>query len=156
MILRKPCIAVFIALLLFALPAGAQQSSSYSKMADEILVLVNRHRSGLKLNGLKMDPVISRACEKHSANMATHKIPFGHEGFDERMAGLRKQIKPTYGWAENVAQGQMTAQKVVDMWLHSPGHKKNIEGDYNLSGIGIVKGKDGDLYFTQIFLKKGN
>ena len=31
---------------------------------------------------------------------------------------------------ENVAAGQMTAREVVDGWLNSPGHKKNIEGRF--------------------------
>jgi uncharacterized protein YkwD len=86
--------------------------------------------------------------------MANKKIPFGHDGFDGRMERLSKQLKPTYSFAENVAMGATTAQEVVTQWLNSPGHKKNIEGDYNLTGIGIVKGKDGNLYYTQIFINR--
>ena len=48
----------------------------------------------------------------------------------------------------------MNAKQVVNMWLNSDGHRKNIEGNYNLTGIGVVKGKDGALYFTQIFVNK--
>jgi uncharacterized protein YkwD len=48
----------------------------------------------------------------------------------------------------------LTAHKVVDGWLHSPGHKKNIEGDYNFTGIGVSKDKNGRIYYTQIFLRK--
>jgi len=54
--------------------------------------------------------------------------------------------------AENVALGQTTAQEAVDSWLSSEGHKQNIEGSYNLTGVGVAQGSDGDLYFTQIFL----
>ena len=45
------------------------------------------------------------------------------------------------------------ARRAVQMWLHSPHHLKNIRGDYNLSGIGVWQGKNGALYFTQLFLK---
>ena len=123
-------------------------------MPAEILHLINEHRAGMKLGALKMNSVISNAAEKHSRNMATKKIPFGHDGFDARMANVSHQLKGATGWAENVAYGPTTAKDVVDMWLHSPGHKKNIEGNYNLTGIGIVKGSNGEPYYTQIFMNK--
>ncbi len=71
-----------------------------------------------------------------------------------RIADIRKAAGFISGAAENVAYGNMTAAKVVDGWLHSPGHKKNIEGNYNLTGIGTVQREDGVIYFTQIFIKK--
>jgi uncharacterized protein YkwD len=122
-----------------------------AQMPVQVLVLINKHRKELGLDTLAMNTEIARAADKHSHNMASKKIPFGHEGFDSRMAGLRKQLKNADGWAENVAYGAETPEEVVDMWLHSPGHKKNIEGSYNLTGIGIVRGTDGQLYYTQIF-----
>jgi uncharacterized protein YkwD len=82
------------------------------------------------------------------------KRSFGHDGFDNRIADIRKSAGFIRGAAENVAYGQLTAAQVVDGWLNSPGHKKNIEGDYNLTGIGTVQREDGVIYFTQIFIKK--
>ena len=52
-------------------------------MPAEILRLINEHRAGMQLSPLKMNNIISQAAEKHSHNMATKKIPFGHDGFDE-------------------------------------------------------------------------
>jgi uncharacterized protein YkwD len=48
--------------------------------------------------------------------------------------------------------GSTTAREVVDNWLKSPMHKKNIEGAFNLTGIGVAADKKGTLYFTQIFV----
>ncbi len=45
------------------------------------------------------------------------------------------------------------AQSAVTHWLHSPRHLENIRGDYNYSGLGVSQGKDGTIYFTQIFVK---
>jgi uncharacterized protein YkwD len=126
--------------------------TNYKDLETEILKLVNDHRTGMHLKPLKMNGIITAAAERHSKDMATGKVPFGHDGFNERMEQLSKQLKPAYSFAENVGQGMLDAKGVVDMWLNSPGHKKNIEDDYNITGIGICKGKDGDLYFTQIFL----
>jgi len=39
----------------------------------------------------------------------------------------------------------------VDGWLNSPGHKKNIEGNFTLTGIGYARDHKGNIYFTQIF-----
>jgi uncharacterized protein YkwD len=47
----------------------------------------------------------------------------------------------------------MGAREVVDGWLNSPGHRRNIEGDFRLTGIGIAKRSDGMVYFTQIFIR---
>jgi len=42
----------------------------------------------------------------------------------------------------------------VKGWINSPGHQKNMVGDYNLTGIGIAKNNVGEYYFTQLFVKK--
>ena len=146
----------FTALCCFPAPSQAQQSShAYDSMAVQVLSYVNEHRAGMGLKPLKMNEVISAAARNHTRDMATSKIPFGHKGFNDRTEQLSKQIKPSFSFAENVAEGPDNAKAVVDFWLNSPGHKKNIEGDYNLTGIGIVKAKDGTFYYTQIFIKKG-
>ena len=51
------------------------------------------------------------------------------------------------------APGPMGAREVVDGWLHSPGHRRNIEGDFRLTGIGLAEGSNGMIYFTQIFVR---
>jgi uncharacterized protein YkwD len=127
---------------------------SAKNMEEQILIYVNMHREELNLSPLVMNSIISDAAVSHSTNMATGKIPLGHDGFEERMGAILKTLKPANAAAENVADGNLNARQVVDLWLHSPGHRKNIEGDYNNTGIGIVKAADGKLYFTQIFIKK--
>ncbi len=86
--------------------------------------------------------------------MANKSVAFGHDGFDNRIDVIISKIGRINAAAENVAYGQMNASTVVNGWLRSPGHKKNIEGDYNLTGIGVYKDANGTIYFTQIFLKK--
>jgi uncharacterized protein YkwD len=56
--------------------------------------------------------------------------------------------------AENVAYGQLSAQAVVKGWINSAPHRKNMEGNYTLTGIGLYKDRKGVIYFTQIFLRK--
>jgi uncharacterized protein YkwD len=128
---------------------------SLEGMEKGILYYVNKHRKSIGRSELQMLDAASVQAATHSRNMATKKTPFSHDGFENRIAAITKATASAYrGAAENVAYGEMSAEEVVDGWLHSPPHKKNIEGDYNLIGIGVSKAKDGTVYYTQIFLRK--
>lgn len=124
-----------------------------SSMEAEILRLVNRHRQSIHLKPLQMDAFESNVAEGHSRNMANGRTPFGHDGFKQRVNTLRKRMPSIHVSAENVAMGQMSAREVVDGWLHSPGHRRNIEGDFKLTGIGLARDRRGLIYFTQIFTR---
>ncbi len=123
------------------------------EMEKEILHYINLARSEKGLDGLELNEYESSVAAEHSRNMASGKTPFGHKGMETRIKKIDKKLGPLSGAAENVAFGMMTAKEVVDGWLNSPGHKKNIEGDFRLTGIGYAKDKDGKLYFTEIFTK---
>lgn len=96
----------------------------------------------------------SSEAAKHSNAMASRSTGFGHKGFEIRVTNISRQIGPVSAAAENVAYGKLTAQQVVNGWLKSPGHKKNIDGNYSLTGIGVAKDNKGIIFFTQIFLRK--
>ena len=123
-------------------------------MNTQILQLINEHRKAIGKGNLQMIDAASTQATQHSKDMMQGTTPFGHDGFDDRVNAVRKSIGFVNAAAENVAYGQLTAAEVVDGWLHSPGHKKNIEGDYNLTGIGVAQNSDGVIYFTQIFFLK--
>lgn len=124
-----------------------------ASMEDDILRYVNLHRDSMGLKPLQMNAVESGIAEKHSREMASGKTPFGHQGIDQRIKAIGKQLGPVMAAGENVAYGQTTAREVVNEWLHSPGHRKNIEGDYTLTGIGLANDSKGIPYYTQIFTK---
>ena len=138
--------------------AGASMSGGSgmyagASMSEDILRYVNeyRHKKGLK--PLQANSFISSVALQHSRDMLDGRTPFGHEGFHERIDRIRKKLGPLHVAAENVASGPMSAREVVDGWLHSPGHRRNIEGDFRLTGIGLAFGKRGMIYFTQIFAR---
>lgn len=145
-------LVLVIGLSLFSIPGAWSQSTD--KIEKEIHALVNKYRAKKGLSPLETNSTISSAAASHSRNMASKRIPMGHSGFDSRMNKLMKQIKGSNACAENVAYGAQTAEKVVDMWINSKGHRKNILGDYNTTGIGVTKDKKGTLYFTQIFIRR--
>ena len=146
---------VLLGLLIFSsiLNARAVSSSKTDISAKDILIYINQFRVQKGLPKLQMNPLLSQEAEQHSADMATHRMAFGHEGFAQRIAHLQKKIQTAQGGAENVAYNYKTAKIVAEGWIKSPGHRRNILGHYNQTGIGIVRDKSGRPYFTQLFLK---
>lgn len=128
--------------------------SYMTSMDMDILRYINHHRQALGLPVLETLAAATEQAYSHSRNMATGRTAFSHDGFDERIQQIRKNFGFISASAENVAYGQLTAKEVVDGWLRSPGHKRNIEGDYRYTGIGSYRNKKGILYFTQIFLRR--
>ena len=139
--------------ILTSSPAFSQEDD-FVRMQGEVLQYINEYRAKKGLSPLVMNDTISAAAMSHCKYLGNKAHRLNHDGFEDRMHNLMQVVKPCYSAAENVARGQKDAREVVNGWLSSPGHRENIEGDYNLSGIAIYKDKDGMLYFTQIFLKR--
>ncbi len=123
------------------------------KMVADILEYVNAYRVQHGLSTLTLNTFLSQEARYHSTDMAKHRMKFGHDGFSERIAYAHQKIPNSQFGAENVAFNYKTAKIVVDGWMNSSGHKRNILGHYNLTGIGIARDSAGKPYFTQIFLK---
>lgn len=123
------------------------------RLASEILVYINQYRVQHGLSKLVMNRVLSNEATRHSADMARHVVPFGHDGFGQRIEHLHEQIPASLSGAENVAYNYKTAKIVVDGWINSPGHRQNLMGHYNLTGIGIARDNMGKPYYTQMFLR---
>jgi uncharacterized protein YkwD len=132
----------------------AQQPSPVTAAAleQEAYRQINVYRASKKLPKLTWNDKIAAQARQHSQGMATKKVAFGHVGFSDRS----KAIGIVYSRvAENVAYNQGYADPVtqaVQGWLKSSGHKANIEGAYNLTGIGAAQNAQGEVFFTQIFL----
>jgi len=143
-----------IPLALVACPASAGSPPlAATSISRQILVFVNEYRRSKGLPALRPNSFISSVALGHSRDMLTGKSPFGHDGFRDRINTISGRLGKLHVAAENVADGPMGAREVVDGWLHSPGHRRNIEGDFRLTGIGVATRSDGMVYFTQIFVR---
>jgi uncharacterized protein YkwD len=158
---------VFILLLSMVISTGcfSQQRGGVQQVSHEnvispdfesdILFHVNEYRKRKGLAALEMNPVISEQAAKHSRDMATKRVPFSHDGFEERVRNIAGKLGTIRSSAENVAYGDQSAEEVVQGWIKSAGHRKNIEGaKYTITGIGVATDKNGIIYFTQIFAAK--
>lgn len=133
---------------------GASSAADVEKLREAIVKLVNEYRKEEGKPALKTNAVIEQIADQHSADMAGGRTGFGHDGFEARNKELKDKLGGIKAMAENVAFGKLSADRVVELWLGSTGHRRNIEGDYNLTGIGIARAENGQLYFTQIFVRK--
>lgn len=143
---------------LSAVPISAKTATStpHSTLEQSVHQQINQYRQAHKLSPLTLDPRISEQARAHSQAMASGKVPFSHQGFEQRVKAISRVI-PYRASAENVAFNQgysNPVQQAVQGWIKSPGHRVNIEGEYNLTGIGIVKNAKGEYYFTQIFIRR--
>lgn len=123
-------------------------------MEEQILYYTNKFRASKGLPPLKLVDVISDEARDHSQDMARGRTGFGHEGFEQRVDHVSKKLGRVASAAENVAYGNLDAEGVVNGWIKSPGHRKNMLGSYNLIGIGAARGKGNIIFFTQVFIQK--
>lgn len=128
-------------------------SSSIADLEKATHEQINKYRASKKLPPLSVDPRITQQARIHSENMASGKVKFSHDGFDGRAKAI---AIPYQSVAENVAYNMGFSDPVrnaVDGWIKSDGHRKNMEGQFNLTGIGIAKNAKGEYYFTQLFVR---
>ena len=136
--------------------ASNSSSSSISALEQSIYQQINQYRQSQNLPPLQLDPRISQQARQHSQAMAAGKVPFSHNGFEQRAKALGEEI-PYQSVAENIAFNQgyaNPATEAVQGWLNSSGHLKNIVGQFDLTGVGVAKNAAGEYYFTQIFIKR--
>jgi uncharacterized protein YkwD len=131
-------------------------SSPFGTLEQSVHQQVNQYRKSRNLQPLSLDARISEQARIHSQAMANGRVPFSHDGFEGRVGAIAKVIRYRAA-AENVAYNQGYSnpdEQAVKGWLKSPGHLKNIQGDYDLTGIGVSKNAKGEYYFTQVFIKR--
>lgn len=134
----------------------ALKSSEFRNLEESVYQQINQYRQSKSLPPLSLNETISQQARLHSEAMAKDQVPFSHNGFENRISAIAKSI-PYRRAAENVAYNQgysdPTTQSVQG-WLNSTGHRQNIEGEFDLTGIGVSKNTKGEYYFTQIFIKR--
>jgi uncharacterized protein YkwD len=136
-------------------PAQRSTFQSLATLENQTHARVNDYRASRGLPLLAWSDVVADQARRHSLDMATGAVGFGHDGFKQRAAAIDRTI-PWIGVSENLYM--MTdrpdpAAAAVAGWVDSADHRKHIEGDFDMTGVGIARAPDGRLYFTQIFVK---
>ena len=138
-------------------PVAAAATSGDERRAFE---LINAERQRRGLRPLVLDGSLTRLARYHSNNMARVGI-LNHVDTDGLDIGGRAQALGLHGWkalGENIAYNQGYPDPsafAVERWMISDKHRENIlNGEFTHAGLGVARGSDGRLYFTQVFMKR--
>ncbi len=167
--MRPKILAVFLALILFALsggtPAGAL-SPAHAPVAragvgalavprdtgseQYLFDRLNEVRVEAGLSPLTRDPMLDQI----ALEWTDHQLPQGHISHRTDLAD-QVESRVTLQWrriGENVGWGP-SAEWLHDGFWNSAPHRANMLGDYNRVGIGARLEADGDVWVTVNFLK---
>jgi len=147
-----------------AQPAATGSENLNGKQEQIILAVVNFVRSqGFQCGSTFYQPApplqwnaqLEEAAQKHSDDMADNNN-FNHIGTDGSDPGDRLRAAG-YDWrtyGENIAAGYSTILSVLQGWLGSSGHCRNIMNP-NFEHMAIAKATNSrstyDVYWTQVF-----
>lgn len=119
--------------------------NAYNLFAQEVVNLVNIERQNAGLSPLSLDSTLTAAANLRADECNTlfsHTRPDGSSCFT-----VLKEFDISYRTcAENIAIGQRTPEEVVNSWMNSEGHRKNIlTPAFNKIGIGVSRAV-GNMY----------
>ncbi|MDL5031482.1 CAP domain-containing protein [Pelomonas sp. APW6] len=107
------------------------------------------------VSAIRWSTALAQAAQRHSQDMVDRNF-FDHTGSDGSNAGQRISAAGYRwsSWGENIAAGQSSAESVVQAWMNSEGHCRNImNARYVDMGLACVRanGGTGRLTWTQDF-----
>lgn len=151
-------ILLVIITLLLIIPVPADFSDTEpTELEIEVHQLINMERTARGLAELTFFSALIDVSRAHSDDMLQNGY-FAHENLQGETPFDRMDNAdiPYTRAAENIffASGyasDLIAQRAVQGWMDSDGHRQNILTDYQYTGIGIAQSGD-TYYITQMFL----
>ncbi len=135
--------------------AAPPSAGKYGATESRIFDLINAQREHQGLRPLVYNPQLDRMAKIQAENMArfqkmAHVIPDANL---PTLGDRARYVGYVYGRiAENVALGYPNAETVVEGWMNSSGHRRNIlDREVVETGIGIARSSAGGLYYCQVF-----
>jgi uncharacterized protein YkwD len=136
-------------------PAVTPQLLAQSDFQAQLLQMLNAERQKIGAPPLRISSQLAQAAQRHADDMAKNNF-LSHEGSDG--STMESRIQETgYAFsaiAENVAGGQPTPESVIQTWLNSSGHRRNmLNPEYTEIGIGYATNSSSQYthYWTQVF-----
>ena len=149
--------AALVVAMLAAVPAPAAAWKGPGNLLEpfeqRVVELVNIERAKVGAKPLIVNFSLQEAAWRHTEHMAAKRV-MCHAGCGD--GDPQSRIKATgykaATWGENVASGQRTPEDVMDDWMHSSGHRRNILSK-NFTDIGVAYAPDGayGTSWTQVF-----
>ncbi|HXH69152.1 MAG TPA: CAP domain-containing protein [Pyrinomonadaceae bacterium] len=127
---------------------------------DKVFALVNDERQKNNLNFLVRDNQLAEIARDYSKRMAEENFfdHFDPQGANVVVRAKKAKLKHWNKIGENLfsVEGMENFDAfAVKNWMESPTHRQNIlDKDFNTAGIGIVESGDGEIFITQVFIKR--
>jgi uncharacterized protein YkwD len=110
----------------------------------DLLMSHNLQRAAHGSKPLQFDPELQRRAQAWAEHMA-QRDSLVHSTLDIGSTGF-------FTMGENIAMGYGTVDSVVDGWMDSPGHRRNIlNPKYNRAGFGYARRPGGAPYWCAQF-----
>jgi uncharacterized protein YkwD len=135
-----------------AKPPTAPAAPKVDPIIEELVEGHNKERAKEGLPPLKLEAKLTEAALVQAKDMADHE-KMAHEGSDGSTPEQRV-VNAGYHYlrtGENVAIGYRDVAEVMKGWMESPGHRKNIMGDFTEIGVARAYGKDEKPYWCADF-----
>jgi len=101
------------------------QDTTYAADDIELKRLINEYRQANGVGELIMVKIIWDECLQHNMNMQDGTVPFGHDGFEDRLRNIGKEMYVGYA-TENCGMGYGSPQAQLNGWINSPPHNANL------------------------------
>ena len=126
--------------------------SDSSDVVERVVEAHNLERARRKLPPLSVSPELEAASMAHALDMAdrrkmAHKGGDGSSPFDR----MKREGYAFRAAGENVAYGFDDVESVMGGWMRSPGHRRNILGQFAEIGVGRAIARDGASYWCVTF-----
>lgn len=134
-------------------PTAAEPAGNDAVAQQQVLDLTNAERAKAGCSALRLDQTLNRVADGHSEDMAARDY-FSHNDPEGNGPGVRIDAAGYQGrgWGENIAAGYRSAAAVVEGWMNSDGHRRNILNcNFNELGVGYAEGGSYGVYWTQVF-----
>ncbi len=123
-----------------------------SDVAARVVDAHNAERARRRLRPLVPNPLLDAAAIGQAQDMAARRR-MSHKGSDgsspfERISRQGYKFRAA---GENVAYGFDEVEQVMDGWMRSPGHRRNILGAYAEIGVGRAVDPGGSTYWSVTF-----
>jgi len=126
------------------------------KREKEVFDQLNVYRKQHNLQPYIWNDFMGNLARHHSQQMAEKRIPFSHQGIEERLNQIKHVSDHYSGGSENVAYSKPGDQNPIDPWQKSSGHNKNMLGNFSHGAIGLCYIGDDhckEWYYTGLFAK---
>jgi len=124
---------------------------------SELLKLTNAQRHKQGLPSLQFSSQLAQAAQLHAQDMAKNNF-LSHTGSNgSQISNRARAVGYNFSYiGENIARGSSRPAAIIQQWMNSPGHRRNIlKSQYTEVGFGYARDPYGH-YWVQVFGRRSN